>query len=123
MLSTLVILAGFWLSHSVVEEHECRGAETTLEMTTCLERRVKEVERVLVVRIGEVSESSSGTHKRLFEESQSEWLRFRDVECRAIREFYREGTLSTVAYLKCKLSLTEERLNWIKGVYAGLSSP
>jgi uncharacterized protein YecT (DUF1311 family) len=45
------------------------------------------------------------------------WLSYRDLQCKAAAQRYEGGTMAPLAYSNCLKSLTDHRVDDLKGVY------
>lgn len=103
---------------------DCDKAVTTLETNECaaieqhkveaqLNDTYKRVIRQLDQADPESDQSIAATKKALIE-AQRAWVKFREADCNALYELYRDGTIRTVMYIGCMQAHAEQRIKELK---------
>ncbi len=112
---------------------ECQDAKTTIEMNNCVANTLSGAERQLdryydaaVQRLR--SQDSPGARDALSKlaSAQAAWRTYRDAECAAVFDNWRDGSVRIAAETKCRIGATQLRtfsIWWSWLTYADSSAP
>jgi len=99
----------------------CPGATTT-EVNACLAARFGEADAYLThyydLAFQLVRKEGGDPVAKVFIQAQRSWLSYRNFECNALFEKYRDGTIRTSVEIGCRIRLTRLRTymiwrNWL----------
>lgn len=104
----------------------CKDGSTSMEAVNCAYKKYEMVEALLNTKYKELhskmdtliedaySEKSRKQYadiKQLHIVSQRSWIKFRENECNAVKEWYRGGKLQDGLYYDCMRSMAERRID------------
>lgn len=115
----LLLIAGAASPAAAEQEVPCVDRATTPEINQCLAEVSSRVESALeeaAARVAEKFQSIDAAEPmfkpaRTFRESQQLWKAHRDAECKAKSELLTVGTGAPAAYARCKIRLTQLRID------------
>jgi uncharacterized protein YecT (DUF1311 family) len=117
----LPLLALVMITTASPDPASCPGATTT-EVNACLAARFGEADADLTryydVAIQRVRKEGGEPVAKDFIQAQRTWLSYRNSECGALFEKYRDGTIRTSVEIGCRIRLTRLRTymiwrNWL----------
>jgi uncharacterized protein YecT (DUF1311 family) len=126
MRSVLIVgLLMTFASQTWAAEYElCYDAGNTLQINDCLigalEKADAELNRTYQRILKELEElsssgsSASGDAKAELIKAQDRWNQFRDLDCGAVYESYREGSIRNTKHLVCKIRKAKQRTEELK---------
>lgn len=110
--------------HAEQEANPCADCVTTLDIVECMTKQVEQAQAIQDKYVAAAkrrlefyaAEATDGPEKRwateavqLFEESQQEWVIFRDKQCGAIYTHWAGGTIRSIMERECRLRLIRRR--------------
>ncbi|MEO1968963.1 MAG: lysozyme inhibitor LprI family protein [Sphingomonadaceae bacterium] len=94
---------------------DCPGAETTIDMNRCyatlLHRAEAKRERYLATAVS--AQADRPQVQAAMRKAGKAFLAYRDAECGAVYEDWKEGTIRDVMTLGCEIDLTDRRTHTI----------
>lgn len=126
-LFSLILLCITPLTSQAEAVGGCREATTTVEMNQCMTARLdaldKTMQRYYMQAITRIKQSGEENHAQVarIDQAQTAWKHYRDSECDAVYQTWRDGTIRGAMALSCKITLTQARIhtlwqNWIAPV-------
>lgn len=110
--------------HAEQDANPCADCVTTLDIVECMTKQVEQAQAIQDKYVAAAkrrlesyaAEATEGSEKRwateavqLFEESQKEWVIFRDKQCGAIYTHWAGGTIRSIMERECRLRLIRRR--------------
>jgi len=98
---------------------DCKNAANTLDINECASIEQKNVESRLnsayqkaVSEMGQLDAKIDNSYeiKKDFINAQRAWIKFRDLDCKAIYTRWSSGTVRTLKYIACMQSHAEQRI-------------
>ena len=93
----------------------CPGT-TTPQVEACLQKALETDEQTLAAYLGAARSrirrnagSDVAAIAEAFDASQTAWRTFRDTECNAVYQYWREGTIRGARLIQCRARLTKQR--------------
>ncbi len=106
-------------AHEQAEAESCEGT-TTLEINACFAARLERAEERMNRYLQAALQNNAGAPSvaAAIEASQQAFLAYRNAECGAVYEDWKDGTIRTVMALSCQIELTDRRTrtiwrNWL----------
>ena len=118
LLAVGVALAGS-LASLAGTEPLCPDAETTVEMNQCVRAKIEAAEADLDRYLESARRAIDDDPASLaaLDRSQTAWTAFREAECAAVYERYRDGTIRGVMGGTCALQLLRRRTHDLWSTY------
>jgi uncharacterized protein YecT (DUF1311 family) len=93
------------------EDLDCEKAWTTPAVNQCMDKDLVEAEGVMDKYLTKSLERYAGDNVSIvsIKKGQEAWLKYRDAQCDAVYDTWRDGTIRTSMELGCKLKLTHQR--------------
>ncbi len=107
---------------------DCSDAHTTLAMNDCLSGLLTKADQRRNAYLDEAMRRYEGETELRDQimRSDAAFTAYRDAECRAVYEYWKEGSIRGVMHLTCQIEMTDERThtiwrNWL--TYADSTPP
>jgi uncharacterized protein YecT (DUF1311 family) len=114
----MFLLAGVLVAAAqVARGDDCESATTTRDMATCLQEKLAENEKQLDQLEEKVQSVLEPDERILYEQAQLAWESFRLANCNSARSLFGGGTMAPIAFLQCKVGMTERRLQDVQRTY------
>jgi len=95
---------------SVAAEYErCYNAGNTVEINDCLIDEFGKIDLQLNQTYQKTIKGLTADSKKALTEAQRAWIQFRDKECSAVYEFWKEGSIRNTKHMVCKIEKTRQR--------------
>ena len=109
----LALMFGFSLPLSGQDSLKvaCDSAVTTIDMRRCASRELDSAQANLRRYLQEARRVAA--NRAQLDSSQTAWLRFRDVACRAAGSEVKGGTAEQLFVLNCLIMLTHDRVRYL----------
>lgn len=112
LLLAFVGLLGILPAVSARQDADCRGSATERELLACRQSSVARQEVELGALVKRLSDRADELElKRLLANAQSDWLRYRDAECKVRTFESRLGSAAEVYWLSCLSDMNRGRID------------
>lgn len=94
---------------------DCENAVTTIEINICIGQEIVVANHSLSQYILKAKEryTAKATVIALIDQSQQDWLVYRQSHCDAVYDIWSDGSIRGVMFGECMLKLTEQRTHQI----------
>jgi len=118
-LGLLLVWGSPALGEAEREMLDCDEAVTTLEVNACLAKRVRQSEAVMKAYwlASQAAVADGDSARQGLDEAQGLWRRYRDSQCGAIFEYWKDGTIRTAMQLGCQKDMNLQRARFLWQAY------
>lgn len=96
----------------------CASPQSQREMETCAAAEQRELVRAEDAEVSRVKALLTGTELRAFDEAESAWRRYTDLQCAAVLRRYEGGSMASAASLECRNTLMRQRIDALRRLYS-----
>lgn len=134
MNNRILLLGAMVLNHASADVSgpdgvniDCDSAYTTIDVNACLAREYREADKVLNQQYNKAmaymrshdAEWDTRHDPRLLSvqlrDAQRSWIKQRDMDCDVKYNLYIQGTIRTAMGLGCKIEMTKQRTQFLRG--------
>ncbi|WP_367717167.1 lysozyme inhibitor LprI family protein [Nitratireductor sp. GISD-1A_MAKvit] len=110
-IALAALVGPLWLAGAAAQEPDCGSPQTQLDMTQCASEDYRIADAELNARYGAVMRryESNEEGRRMLQDAQRAWIRFRDAECALATLSVRGGSIEPMIRAQCLQELTETR--------------
>ena len=99
------------------EGKDCQDARDNFEDKACISLAAQQTETDFAVFYQNLKELLDASGQSNLEEAQRTWTPYRDATCKAIDEFFREGSARVGLVTRCRIQLTRSRMKDLDAIY------
>ncbi len=96
-------------------EVDCKNALTTIDINHCISQEIENANHSLIHYLAKAKErySDQATVVASIDQSQQDWLVYRQSHCSSLYELWSDGTIRGTMFGECMLKLTNQRTHQI----------
>lgn len=121
LIMLFVLSLSIMFTNHYAEGGECETANTTKDMVTCLESRLRTTTNELTKIQKQIekflTQEEIGIELVTLRKANTTWMSYRDANCANATSLFEGGSMEPLAFLGCKVRMTEQRIQELRLIY------